>query len=190
MTIFEMKTSAMKILFKALSFIRDNLWEIHTGDIGSRLASSSKIALALSPFAYISGLLTDWFSLNSGYVIFVFIAIIIDHLVGTWVHAFIKRDFQMKKNITGFFTKTFLAIAVGILAEGITYIIGDGIFVSDYFSILSRLMVFIYPAGSALMNVSVITKGVFPPTSWMEKIKKFNSNMDMDQFKQNQDVQN
>src|SRR5690606_25349140 len=109
--------------------------------------STSKLALASSPFAYLIGFVTDWFSLNSGYVIFVFIAIIIDHIIGTWLHAFVKRDFSMKKNITGFFTKTFLAIAVGILAEGVTYILGSGMFVGDYFNTLSRLMVFIYPAG-------------------------------------------
>lgn len=175
MTIFDFK-------IRVLRFLRDNLYLIHSGDFEQRILSTSKLALASSPFAYISGLLTDWFSLNSGYVIFVFIAIIIDHLVGTWVHAFINRDFSMKKNIVGFFTKTFLAIAVGILAEGVTYILGSGMFVGDYFNTISRLMVFIYPAGSALMNVSVITKGVFPPTSWMEKISNFTHKSDLGEF--------
>jgi len=55
--------------------------------------------------------------------------------------------------------------------------------VTDYFSILSRLMVLIYPAGSALMNFSLITKGNFPPTAWMDKIKEFNTKMKMDGFK-------
>lgn len=164
MTIFEIK-------IRVLRFLRDNLCLIHNGDFEQRIFSTSKLALASSPIAYLMGFITDWFSLNSGYVIFVFIAIIIDHLVGTWVHAFIKRDFSMKKNIVGFFTKTFLAIAVGIIAEGISYIMGEGMFVTDYFNTLSRLMVFIYPAGSALMNVSVITKGAFPPTAWMERVK-------------------
>lgn len=164
------------------TFIRDQLWGIHTGDFAERLVATSKLAIAVSPISFLLGQLTSWFSLNSGYVVFVFIAIIIDHIIGTWLHAFVKRDFSMKKNITGFFTKTFLAIAVGILAEGVTYILGSGMFVGDYFNTLSRLMVFIYPAGSALMNVSVITKGVFPPTSWMEKISNFTHKSDLGEF--------
>ena len=183
MTIFEIK-------IRILRFLRDNLWLIHNGDFEQRIFSTSKLALASSPFAYLIGFVTDWFSLNSGYVIFVFIAIIIDHLVGSWVHAFIKRDFSMKRNIFGFFTKTFLAIAVGVLAEGIGYIMGVGFFVTDYFNTLSRLMVFIYPAGSALMNVSIITKGAFPPTAWMERIKNFSKDMDLKHLKEDKkDVQ-
>lgn len=170
-----------------LRFLIDNLYNIHSGDFEQRIISTTKLALATSPFAYICGIITDWFSLNSGYVIFVFIAIIIDHLVGSWLHAFVKRDFEMKKNIIGFFTKTFLAISVGVLAEGITYILGEGMFVGDYFNTISRLMVFIYPAGSALMNISVLTNGTFPPTAWMEKIRKFTQNNDLDGFKNKSD---
>lgn len=179
MTIFGFKVNILR-------FLRDNLWRIHAGDFEDKIISTSKLALASSPFAYLLSFITDWFSLNSGYVIFVFIAIIMDHLIGTWVHLFIKRDFSMKKNITGFFTKTFLAIAVGVLVEGISYIMGEGLFVTDYFSILSRLMVFIYPAGSALMNVSLITKGNFPPTAWMDKIRNFNKNMDLKHLKEDE----
>ena len=100
MTIFGFKVNILR-------FLKDNLWRMHAGDFEDKIISTSKLALASSPFAYLLSFITDWFSLNSGYVIFVFIAIIMDHLIGTWVHLFIKRDFSMKKNITGFFTKTF-----------------------------------------------------------------------------------
>lgn len=163
------------------------LYQIHNGAAVDKFAGTAKISIFSSPIAYLCSVLTDWFSLNSGYVIFVFIAIIIDHLVGSWVHAFIKRDFSMKKNIKGFFTKTIMVILVGIIVEGMVYLLGSRLFISDYFGFISKIMVFIYPAGSALMNVSIITNGVFPPTVWLDKIKKFNRDADLRHFKPKKD---
>jgi hypothetical protein len=163
---------------------------LHSGTWEARFSGTAKLSLAASPVYLLLDHLTDWFALNSGYVIFVFIAIIIDHILGTYLHAFVKRDFSLRKNIQGFFGKTLLVVAVGVLVEGMASILGPGMFVTDYFAVVSRLMVFVYPAGSALMNVAILTDGAFPPVAWMERIKRFNSELDVKQFQGKEEDKN
>ncbi|AGO48028.1 putative holin [Cellulophaga phage phi12:1] len=164
-----------------------HIYLIHSGSVWVKAESTAKIAVFVSPWYYLVKSINDWYFLNYGYVAFVFIAIAFDHFLGTWVHAWIKRDFSMKKNIYGFFTKITLVIMVGILTEGMQHILNSDSFISTYFSIVGKLMVFIYPAGSALMNCSIITHGKFPPIGLMNKIKNFNKNLDIKQFKPKED---
>ncbi len=169
------------------AFILSNLVEIHKGDFVHKTIATAKLAFSLSPMVYIFNGLNGWLNLNYEYVAFVFIAIFIDHLLGTWVHAFIKKDFSVKENIKGFFVKITLVIAVGVLTEGIYHIISTASMVSDYFITVAKLMVFIYPAGSALMNSSIITGGKFPPLGLLKIIRNFNKNLDLNQFKNKED---
>ena len=149
-----------------------------------KLKSVAYLTLIASPFAFIIEGIGEWFNINIAFIGFVFGAVIIDHLVGTYVHAKIKKDFSMKKNIQGFFMKAFLIVGVYFLGRGIVHILGEENVVAIYFRMIMRLMVFIYPAGSALVNISIITKGKFPPIGFMEKITRFNKNMDLNEFKE------
>ncbi len=173
-----------------LKFIYLNLLFIHKGSLASKAKATLYLSLSASPFAVLIEKFTAWYNINYGYVVFVLIAIMFDHFLGTWVHAFIKRDFSMKKNIQGLLIKCSMVLMVGVLVEGFKHILGSENFITDYFNLVSRLMVFIYPAGSALMNCAIITNGTFPPTSWMGKITKFNSNMDLKYFKGNENGTN
>ena len=144
-----------------------------------------KLSLFGSPVAWIIEKINGWYFENYGYVLFVMVAIFFDHVLGTWVHGWIKRDFSFKKNVYGLFTKISLSVFVGIMIEGMTHIMGKENFITDYFSLVCRLMVFVYPAGSALWNCAIITKGVFPPVSFLKKVKGFNESLDLKQFDKN-----
>lgn len=170
------------ILMLLKAFLYKNLINIHTGTVLTKIKSTFYISLLSSPFAFLVEMIMEWFSINFVYVLFVMGAIIVDHLLGSYIHAFVKRDFSMKENIKGFVLKCLLVIAVGYLIEGFKHILGGGNFLTDYFSVISRLMVFVYPAGSALMNCSIITNGKFPPTSWIKKITRFNKDMNLEHF--------
>lgn len=126
--------------------------------------------------------LSGWYLDNYQYIIFVMTVILVDHVLGSAVHAFIKKDFTMKKNIIGLTVKTSMVVAVSIIIEGMMHILGEDNIITDYFMILTRMMVFVYPAGSALVNCSIITNGVFPPTSFMSKIAKFNKDLNIKDF--------
>ncbi|QLE02873.1 hypothetical protein HX109_15340 [Galbibacter sp. BG1] len=167
-----------------LKFLYHNLLIIHQGSIIGKVKATLYISLIGSPLAFIVDKITHWYSLNFGYVSFVIIAILFDHFLGTWVHAWIKRDFSMKKNIQGLFIKSAMILFVGVLVEGFKHILGKDNILTDYFSMISRLMVFVYPAGSALMNCAIITNGAFPPTSWIKKITRFNKDMRLEHFKE------
>lgn len=166
-----------------LSFVVKNLILIHKGTAVLKLQSTLLLSLISTPFVFMSEGVLDWFNLNVEFISFVFGAVVIDHIVGTYVHLYIKRDFELKKNIKGFFMKTALIVVVFFIGRGMVSILGEESLVSNYFRIVMRLMVFLYPAGSALVNCSVITKGKFPPLGFMKKISQFNSNMDLSEFK-------
>jgi hypothetical protein len=157
---------------------------MHKGTAALKLKSAFILAVISSPFAILTEGVLNWFKVNAGFILFVFGAVIIDHLVGSYVHAYIKRDFTLKKNIQGFFMKTALIVAVFFLGRGIVHILGDDDIVAVYFRTIMRLMVFLYPAGSALVNISIITKGKFPPIGMMKKISQFNTNLDLSEFKE------
>ena len=153
------------------------------GTFALKLKGTFALSLAASPIALLINHLSEWYSDNYIYVAFILIAIFLDHFFGSWVHLIIRRDFTIKKNVQGFVIKALLVLAVAVLLEGISHILGKNNFITQYFKIISQLMVFIYPAGSALVNCSIITNGAFPPIGFLKKIKRFNEEMDIEQFK-------
>jgi len=166
-----------------LSYIAKNLILIHEGStFVAKAKASLMLGVSVSPIAYFIEKVTHWTLINETYVVYVFGAIMVDHIIGSILHI-IKKDFCLKKNIFGFLIKVGLVIAVGFLFEGINEIVKEESFVKNYMVIVLRLSVFLFPAGSAFMNSSDITKGVFPPIGWITKIKSFQKNLDINQFK-------
>jgi len=172
----------MNIINLIYKFILIHLILIHKGTLLIKLKSSLSLAAAFSPIAYVSNKILHWSIANETYIWFVLIAIVVDHILGTILHL-INRDFDLKKNITGLFTKIGLVVAMGFLFEGINEIVEEDSFVKSYLIITLRLTVFMYPAGSAFSNSSILTKGKFPPIGWMNKFKKFQENLDLKDIK-------
>jgi len=164
------------------NFIIKNLIIMHKGTITLKVKSALILSIFSSPMALVGDSLIEWLHFNIAFMSFVFGAVIIDHVVGSYVHAYIKKDFKMKLNVQGFFMKTTLIVFVFFLGRGIVYMLGEENVVAIYFRMIMRLMVFIYPAGSALVNISIITNGKFPPLGFMKKIAKFNNSLDVKEF--------
>jgi len=165
-----------------ISFLLKNLIIIHKGTIISKFKSVFILSLIASPLGIIENI-TNWINENGGYIFFVLMAIAIDHILGSAVHLFIKNDFSIKKNLIGLVSKISLVFLVGILFEGFQFIYKKEDLLTQYLTVITRLMVFLYPAGSAFMNCAIITKGKFPPIGWMEKISKFNKTLNIEQLK-------
>ena len=164
-------------------FILKQLILVHIGGAATKIKSSFVLAAAISPFPFIFDKLIDWTLSNSAYVLFVFAAIIFDHILGSIIHLFIRRDFTIKKNIVGLVIKIGLVIIVGFLFEGINHIVTGDHLLKEYLVILLRLLVFMYPAGSAFVNSSIVTKGKFPPSGFLKKLSKFQENLNVKEFK-------
>lgn len=172
----------MNIISLIYKFILTHLILIHKGTLLIKLKSSLSLAAAFSPIAYVTEKIMHWSLANETYIWFVFVAIVVDHYLGTILHL-IKRDFELKKNAIGLITKISLVVAMGFLFEGVNEIVQEDSFVKSYLIITLRLTVFMYPAGSAFTNSSILTKGKFPPIGWMNKFKKFQENLDLNDVK-------
>ena len=165
-----------------LKFLIRNLYYIHAGSSKQIIAALVKLAIAPAVTISITEKLSGWYFENQIYMTLVLFAIFIDWLLGSAVH--IKnRDFSWKKNLTGVFAKTGYVIIGYILFEMIHQIVNDVEFIASYFKVLLQLIVILYPAGSAMGNLSVLTGGKFPPIGFMKKLDKFQEDVDLKNFK-------
>ena len=171
-------------------FLFKNLLAIHHGTAVVKFKYLLMLSLPLSILASLNPI-SLWIEQNLAYIGFVLIAIGIDYVLGSIVHLFIKRDFTPKKNIIGLAVKLSLVLSVGILFEGFQFLYPEKTpfieAVMDYLLTITRIMVFLYPAGSAFVNASILTNGKFPPIGWIQKVERFNKNLDINQFKPKQD---
>lgn len=151
---------------------------LHIGkSFAIKISSSLKLALLISPIAFSFEKLAKWTIQNEEYILAVLVAIIIDHASGSIKHAFFDKDFSFKENIFGLLLKVFVVVSGALLFEGINIIIEKQNIITDYLNIVAHLMVFLYPAGSAFANCSVITNGKFPPKSWLDRLNAFQQNL-------------
>lgn len=154
------------------------LKNIHEGAFVIKTASLFTLSVLITPAVLLLERLMEWYAMNIDYIALVIGAIAVDHLIGSIVHFSIKKDFNIRLNITGLAKKLFLVVAIGFLFEGVSHI-SNGSFLEDYLEIVTRLMVFLYPAGSAFVNCSLLTDGKFPPKGWLDKLQEFFSDLKM-----------
>lgn len=146
---------------------------IHKGTAFAKTISLLGMALMVSPLTWLLDKLSIWHLENETYVTFVVGAIVVDHLLGSAYHAFWKRDFSLKLNVTGLILKLFIVVSVGYLFEGLNMLMAHESVLKDYTVMVLRLMVFLYPAGSAFGNSYEMTGRKFPPVGFMDKLKQF-----------------
>lgn len=169
-----------KVIYK---YIIKSLNDIHFGAIHTKLLATMTLTTVPALGLTLLERLTSWYITNQVFMTFVFLAITIDHILGSYVHFQIKRDFSFKKNLQGLLQKGFSVVAGYVLLEMIHQIVKDVDFIALYFKVLIQLMVMLYPIGNAMGNLSIITKGKFPPIGWMRKLEKFNEDLDLETFK-------
>lgn len=180
----------MKIILNIFRFVLKNMNTIHSGIGVERVFAAVKIAVVPALFMTIVEGLSKWYIVNQWFMIFVFYAIVIDHILGSIVHAFIKKDFTPKKNGIGLLIKISFCITGYSLFVMIPEILKGVPFLPEYLTMLIQFIVFIWPAGSAMGNMSIITGGKFPPVGWMKKLERFQENVDLTEFKTMKDENN
>jgi hypothetical protein len=186
-----MKTIKKMILTYLIGIVA-SLQKLCVGTITMKIKATITLGLMVSPFALIFERTMERFSKwsfdNSNYIIVVLIAIAIDHVLGTAKHLWWDKDFKVSKNIIGLMVKLSLVVACGFLFEALNVIIDKDTIIQEYLTIVTRLIVFIYPAGSAFASSTIMSNGKFPPQSWLDRLKKFQANLDPQEFQpKNQD---
>lgn len=179
--------SIKKIIMTRLSYqFAKNLLLLHEGlSIITQVKAAVKIALGLSIPAWALASLSEWTITNRDFIGCVLLCIAIDHLIGSWYHAFKKQDFSFKKNATGLLSKIGLCAAAAVLFEIIHYTVRDVSVVYDYLKYTTRLIILLYPAGSAFLNMSALTNGAFPPIGWIKRITAYNNSLDLNKIYRN-----
>lgn len=169
-----------------INFIVNNLISIHSGPVYSKVFSALKLAAVPAVGLSISERFTGWYVESFVFIWMLGFALVADLIVGIWKHL-LNETFSPKKMLWGFGQKLGLIILVYFLTEAFIQIISDADLDSVYFKVATKLMIFIYPAGNALVNVGIITKGKFPPLGFLKKFEKFNNTLDVNVFKQKED---
>ena len=168
-------------------FMLNNLVLLYKGGFLTKLNSAIKLSLtpslAVSAFEYFSGLYLTNLSFLYGALAVIFI----DHLLGSYLHYFVERGFTFEKNLMGLVRK----LAITLSGYSTLIIMHDALneieFLDIYFMVVVKLMVLLYPLGSALGNFSKLTNGKFPPAGFLKKIKNFEETGDIDSLKSKTD---
>lgn len=162
------------IRFFLLQFVN-----IADGDLSAKLSGALKVSLIISPFLFVWDKIVKWGIPNQDYILIVLMAILLDWFFGIIKHLQ-KRTFSFKKNALGLVLKIALTVGAGMLFEGLNSIVKDSAdIVVLSLSIITRVIVFLYPAVSAWQNIYVVSGEKFPPKAWMDRINKFNENLNV-----------
>lgn len=154
----------------------------YSGTAIDKIWLTFELSMVLGVFASLLKFVQNFIVDEAEFMALVGIAIIIDHVIGSFMWLMLKK-WSTKKNIIGLFIKVGLCVCAFLLFEGLNHILGEENFLATYFKVVTNLTLFLYPAGSALINMSVITNGTFPPIGWIQKIKSFNEELNIDKFK-------
>jgi hypothetical protein len=164
----------LKLLVKATS-----------NNYGQSLFATAKLAVPLSPFALLMDKLFQWGFDNQDYIIIVLGAILTDYIFGTIKHIFFLKNesgrpsFTLKGNAVGLILKLTLAVAGGFLFEGLSHLTREATFLETTLQIITRVIVFMYPAISAWENIYIVSGEKFPPKKWMDRIGKYKNSNDI-----------
>ena len=152
---------------------------IADGDLPTKFLSALKLSLIASPFLFIWEKIVKWGIPNQDYILIVLMAILLDWFFGIIKHLQ-KRTFSFKKNALGLILKIALTVGAGMLFEGLNSIVKDSAdIVVLSLTIVTRIIVFLYPAVSAWQNIYIVSGERFPPKAWMDRINKFNENLNV-----------
>jgi hypothetical protein len=130
--------------------------------------------------------LSAWISVSSNvdFLRIVLTAIAIDHILGSLAHSrYFKDDFSLIKNIGGLGIKILVVITMGSLFNDLATLTKNEDFIYKYLLFVTHILIFLYPARSAMRNCFIISGKRFPPKLLMEKTDDAFNNLDIKAFK-------
>lgn len=142
-----------------------------------------QLIITFAPVAYLLEVFKMWFYDNSTFLSFILVAVIINLVVGMYMHYKSKTfswEIMLKK--TG--TMIFVLVVTYYLLEQIRIITGDNVF-SDGFRITMQVATLFYPSSKALKNIYILSNREYPPSWIMEKVYNFEKTGDLNQFMKN-----
>lgn len=156
------------------------------GNFIDSIVPTVKLSIVLTPLWFVWQKILDWSLNNQDYMLLVVTAIFVDWALGS-VKYLVNKNFDLGENAKGLITKLGLAVAGGFLFEGVNYLSGDTTFISESLKIVTRLVVFLYPALSAWKNIHILSGGKFPPKIWIDRSNLFYKTMNPKHLKKEEE---
>lgn len=148
--------------------------------IGDRIKYVLNAILHFAPIAIVLDLFNWWFTENRQFGTFMCIALIINLIIGAYMHkksgTFCFKQFIIKNSELAFtITVTY------VMLEMLRYTAGDNL-AGEIFKILIQVMTLLYPTSKVLKNIFIISKGKYPPEFIMRKLYNFEKNGDLEKL--------
>lgn len=159
-------------------FIIKNLMLIHSGDYINKFWASFQLMLVPAIGLTISEKLQLWYIDSQTFIQIMFGLLFADLGLGIWKH-WKMSTFSFKDMLTGFMTKAILCIFFYFISEALVQILSDAKLDSVYAKMPLKLIIFIYLGGNSMVNMGIISNGKIPPKILLDRIKKFNETLDI-----------
>lgn len=157
-----------------MKYLLHQLYILHSGTLIAKLKAlvilSATVSVTFSPITYLLNKFDIWYVSNIDYLLWVLGAILFDWVIGTRYHIKIKKDANLKDNLGKLFLKLTMVMSAMYLFEGLAYFLKDIPYIVGISTNMLRLIVFMWPAWSAIANMHELTGKRFPPLSFMNKI--------------------
>src|SRR5687767_13004551 len=102
-------------------------------------------------------------------------ALIIDLIIGA-IKYWKLSEFSFKHLLFGLIVK--VAVSYGGMMLFLAFKSLDPGIAAEWFGLIAKFTVLLYPTGSAFANMYIITNGKFPPIGLMKKLRTFGDNSD------------
>lgn len=133
--------------------------------------------------ARIGEIFSVWWLESLDYFVIANFLVAFDHILGSVVHKWIKKDFCWKKNGIGLLIKSTMVLLAMFVFESISHLTKEQSFIYDYLKMTTRIIVCVYPAISILKNMSIVTGGRFPSKAMIDRFETVNEELDVTKFK-------
>lgn len=133
-----------------------------------------------APVVFILDLANWWFTENKQFGTFMCIALIINMIIGAWMHL-MNKTFNFKDFFLKNLEMSAVVIIVYIMLEMLRYTAGANI-AGEIFRISIQVMTLIYPTSKVFKNVFIISNGKYPPEFIMKRMYDFERNGDLSKF--------
>lgn len=164
----------MKRLIAQILLIADS----DNPNISERLKYAWNAIWHFAPIAFVLDLANWWFKENSQFGSFMCIALVVNMLVGAYMHKQ-SGTFTFKLFLFKNIEIALVICTTYIMLEMIRYTAGNNL-AGEVFRVLIQVMTLLYPVSKVLKNLFIITKGKYPPEFIMRKLYNFEKNGDLD----------
>lgn len=159
------------LMFKLASITSEEI------TLAEKLKLFSTFVIGLAPIAYLAKLMGWWIKDNEQFAEFMCIALLINMVVGAWMHLK-KKTFNFNLFLIKNIEMIGVILIVYVMLDMLRYTAGENL-AGELFRILIQVTTLLYPTSKVLKNVFIITDGRYPPEYIMKKLFNFEKNGDL-----------